>query len=87
MLTYLALEFQRLSLFINIDYCDFINNQPNNKSFCNNLEKLQYYAALAITCTTKGTSKLKMYEELGLKFFFNWDSLQARLNSHYEAWS
>ena len=24
-----------------------------------------------------------------LKFFlfFNWDSLQARLNSHYEAWS
>ena len=20
-------------------------------------------------------------------FFFNWDSLHARLNSHYEAWS
>ena len=22
-----------------------------------------------------------------LKYFFNWDSLHARLNSHYEAWS
>ena len=22
-----------------------------------------------------------------LFFFFNWDSLHARLNSHYEAWS
>ena len=22
-----------------------------------------------------------------MSFFFNWDSLHARLNSHYEAWS
>ena len=25
--------------------------------------------------------------KLKLKLFFNWDSLHARLNSHYEAWS
>ena len=31
----------------NIDYCDFIYDQPHNKNFCNNLEKLQYNAALA----------------------------------------
>ena len=50
----------------NIDYCDLIYDQPHNKSFCNNPEKLQYNAALAITGTIKGTSKLKTYEELGL---------------------
>ena len=32
----------------NIDYCDFIYDQPHNKKFCNNLEKLQYNAALAM---------------------------------------
>ena len=31
--------------------------------FFNNLEKLQYNAALAITNTIKGTSKLKIYDE------------------------
>ena len=51
----------------NIDYCDFINDQPPNESFCNNLDELQYNAALAITGAIKGTSKLKIYEELGLE--------------------
>ena len=32
----------------NIDYCDFIYDQPRNGSFCNNLEKPQYNAALAM---------------------------------------
>ena len=33
----------------NIDYCDFIYDQPHNESFCNNLEKVQCNnAALAI---------------------------------------
>ena len=27
------------------------------------------------------------YQDSGNFFFFNWDSLHARLNSHYEAWS
>ena len=51
----------------NIDYCDFTYDQPHNESICNNLEKLQYIAALAITGAIKGTSKLKIYEKLGLE--------------------
>ena len=51
----------------NIDYCDFIYDQPPNESFCNNLDELQYNAVLAITGAIKGTSKLKIYEELGLE--------------------
>ena len=27
------------------------------------------------------------YGDVDKDFFFNWDSLHARLNSHYEAWS
>ena len=51
----------------NIDYCDFIYDQPHNESFCSNLDELQYNAALAITGAIKRTSKLKIYEELGLE--------------------
>ena len=50
-----------------ISFCDFVYEQPHNESFCNNLEKLQYNAALAITGAIKGTSKLKIYEKLGLE--------------------
>ena len=46
----------------NIVYCDFIYDQPHNESFYNNLKKLQYSAALAVTGAIKGTSKLKIYE-------------------------
>ena len=38
----------------NIDYCHFVYDQPHNESFCNNLEKLQYNTALAITGAIKG---------------------------------
>ena len=34
----------------------------------------------------KDEEKLKG-QEVKEFFFFNWDSLHARLNSHYEAWS
>ena len=30
---------------------------------------------------------LKILQEMLHKFFFNWDSLHARLNSHYKAWN
>ena len=46
----------------NVDYCDFIYDQPHNGSFCNNLQKLQYNAAFPITGVIKGTSKLEIYE-------------------------
>ena len=50
-----------------IDYGDVIYDQPNNDSFCNMIERVQYNAAIAITGAIKGTSKLKIYKELGLE--------------------
>ena len=44
-----------------LDYDDVICGQPNNKSFCNLIEKVQYNAALVITGAIKGTFQLKIY--------------------------
>ena len=48
-----------------LDYGNILHDQPNNKSF-------SYNAALAITGAIKGTSQIKLYNELGL------ESLQFR---------
>ena len=50
-----------------LDYGDIIYDQPNNESFCNLIEKVQYNAALAITGAIKGTSQLKIYNKLGIE--------------------
>ena len=50
-----------------VDYGDIIYNQPQNESFCNKLESVQYKAALAITGAIQGTSRDKLYQELGLQ--------------------
>ena len=50
-----------------IDYGDIIYDQPNDDSFCEKLESIQYKAALAITGATQGTSRDKIYKELGLE--------------------
>ena len=42
-----------------IDYGDIIYDQPNNDSFCDMIERVQYNAALAITGEIKRTSQLK----------------------------
>ena len=55
-----------------IDYGDSIYDQPNNESFCEKLESIQYKAALAITGAIQGTSRDKIYKEIGL------ESLKAR---------
>ena len=39
-----------------LDYGDIIYDQPNNESFTQKLERIQYNAALAITGAVKGTS-------------------------------
>ena len=39
-----------------LDYRYIIYDQPNNESFCNKLETVQYNAALAITGSIQGTS-------------------------------
>ena len=55
-----------------LDYGDIIYDQPYNASFHQKLELLQYNACLAITGEIRGTSREKLYEELGL------ESLQIR---------
>ena len=47
-----------------LDYCDVIYDKPHNEKFTDILESIQYNAALAI----KGTSKEKLYNELGLEY-------------------
>ena len=49
-----------------IDYGDITYEQAYNTSFHQKLERLQYNACLAITGAIRGTSREKLYEELGL---------------------
>ena len=50
-----------------IDYGDIIYDQPKNESFCDKIESVQHKAALAITGAIQGTSREKIYQELGLE--------------------
>ena len=50
-----------------IDYGDIIYDQPQNESICEKIEPLQYKATLAITGAIQGTSRDKIYQELGLE--------------------
>ena len=50
-----------------LDYGDIIYDNPNNASLTRKLEKVQYDACLAITGCFRGTSREKLYEELGLE--------------------
>ena len=49
-----------------LDYSD-IYHQPNNGSFCQKIESIQYQAALAITCAIHETSQTKLFNELGIE--------------------
>ena len=48
-------------------YADAIFDKPSNATFSNRIESVQYNAALAITGTIRGTSKEKLYQELGFE--------------------
>ena len=50
-----------------LDYGDILYDQSNNKSLCQKIETIQYNAPLAITGAMKGTSQIKLYNELGLE--------------------
>ena len=50
-----------------LDYGDIVFDQPNNNSFIEKIESVQYNAALAITGAVRGTSRIKLYKELGLE--------------------
>ena len=49
------------------DYGDIIYDRAYNSSFHQNIESIQYNAALAITGAIRGTSKEKIYQELGFE--------------------
>ena len=49
-----------------LDYGHIIYS-PNNESFCNLIERVQYNAALVITVAINGTFQLKIYNELGIE--------------------
>ena len=50
-----------------LDYGDVVCDYPGNASFVQKLESLQYNASLAITGCFRGTSREKLYSELGLE--------------------
>ena len=50
-----------------LDYGDILYDKAYNSSFHQNLEKIQYSSALAIAGAIRGTSKEKLYQELGLE--------------------
>ena len=50
-----------------LDYADIIYDQPHNERLCSRIESIQYNAALAITGAIKGTSRERLYQELGLE--------------------
>ena len=50
-----------------LDYGDVIYDQPNNDSFSDKIEQLQYKACLGITIAIQGTSRECLYNELGLE--------------------
>ena len=50
-----------------LDYGDILYDQPNNKSLCQKIETVQCNAALAVTGAIKGTSQIKLYNELGFE--------------------
>ena len=50
-----------------IDYGDIIYDQPQNESFCEKLESVHYKFVLAITGAIQGSSREKIYQELGLE--------------------
>ena len=50
-----------------LDYGDLIYDQPNLPSLTNKIKSVQYNAALPITSAIRGTSKEKLYQELGFE--------------------
>ena len=51
-----------------LDYGDIIYDNPSNDTFWHKIESVQCNAALAITGAIRGTSREKLYQELGLEY-------------------
>ena len=55
-----------------LDYVDILYDNPNNEHFQSKVEKVQYRTCLAITGAIKGTSRERLYNELGLHSLIIW---------------
>ena len=51
-----------------MDCGDAVYDQPSNDAFANKLKTVQYNAASTIMGVIKGTSRKKLYQELGLEY-------------------
>ena len=51
-----------------LDYVDVIYDKPNNASFKTKIENVQYGACVETTGAIQGTSRERLYHELGLEF-------------------
>ena len=51
---------------LQLDYRDIIYDQTCNDSFHQKMDSIQYNSALATTSALRGTSREKLYQELGL---------------------
>ena len=49
-----------------LDYGDILYDKTSNDNFQSKIEKVQYRACLAITGGIQGTSRERLYDELGL---------------------
>ena len=53
---------------LHLDYSDVIYDEAYNKTFHQKLESIQYNACLALSGASRGSSREKLYQELGLEF-------------------
>ena len=69
-----------------LDYGDIVYDQAYNESFHQKLESIQYNVSLAITGAIRGTSREKIYHELGLESLKNrrW---YRKLTTFYKIWT
>lgn len=51
---------------LHLDYGGILYNKPENNNFHNKVVKVQYRVCLDITGAVQGTSRLNLYDELGL---------------------
>ena len=68
-----------------LDYSDIIYDEAYNASFHHKPELVQYNACLAVTGAMTGTSKEKLYQELGLEPRRLW-RLFRKLCFFYKIW-
>ena len=55
----------------NLDYADTIYDKPFNESFKPKMEMIQYRTIFVIIGAIKGTSRDRLYQEIGLEYLAN----------------